>query len=164
MRISDDRRVQYKTYLDSPEWDEIRQKRLQYDGYRCVECKDDGSHSCLQAHHLTYQRIGHERLEDLVTLCHLCHSAHHGRPANAGPVAGPTVGQQTARIREQELHDVIRPMLLALADCERALKDLERVHGWRRLKDGRSIQNGVRMIRRGIQVTGQRVVKAELRW
>jgi hypothetical protein len=40
----------------------------------------------LDVHHLTYVRFGHERLEDLLTLCRPCHDAAHDRV----PVSAPT--------------------------------------------------------------------------
>ena len=55
--------------------------------------------SRLEVHHLTYERAGHERLEDLQTLCHLCHCREHGRAPQAGllPIAGPSRDELTRR-------------------------------------------------------------------
>ena len=64
----------YQAYLDSPEFDEIRQEVFARDGWKCVAC---GSMQNLQPHHLTYQNCGHEELRDLITLCSKCHTAFH---------------------------------------------------------------------------------------
>ena len=53
----------------------MRAARLEYDGHRCRTCRHDGSAWCLEVHHLTYDRIGHEDLADLITLCRQCHEA-----------------------------------------------------------------------------------------
>ena len=60
----------YQAYLQSAEWKARRQATLTRDGHRCTACR---STERLEAHHLTYERVGFERPGDLVTLCHLCH-------------------------------------------------------------------------------------------
>lgn len=62
-------------YMKSDRWRKKRVKVLDRDGHKCVQCKrGDGP---LQVHHLTYERYGNERLDDLVTLCERCHSTEH---------------------------------------------------------------------------------------
>lgn len=63
--------MDYNTYILSPEWQSVRRSRLRTDNYTCQECyrKHD-----LQVHHLTYKRLGDERIEDLITLCVRCHN------------------------------------------------------------------------------------------
>jgi len=51
-------------------WKAIRWKVMERDGYKCTKCPNTTS---LVVHHLTYERYGHELLEDLVTLCTDCH-------------------------------------------------------------------------------------------
>lgn len=81
----------YTAYMRSPEWEERRQERLALDGRRCTGCGSDGSDSRLEVHHLTYERFGCERLEDLMTLCHFCHCREHGNTPTVGvaPVVVP---------------------------------------------------------------------------
>ncbi len=69
----------YEAYLRSDEWTAKRRVILERDGYRCP-C---GSRRHLHVHHLTYERLGHELLDDLVTLCRGCHRRLHAgvRPA-----------------------------------------------------------------------------------
>jgi len=52
-------------------WETIRAKVLERDGKKCMEC---GSANKLEAHHLTYENEGCEKLEDLITLCKSCHA------------------------------------------------------------------------------------------
>lgn len=66
--------MNYQAYLNSPEWEQVQERRLKLDGFQCTEC------SCtkeLEAHHLTYERLGCEDIEDLRTLCVRCHNDKH---------------------------------------------------------------------------------------
>lgn len=67
---------EYTRYISSDAWREKRKRRLSIDRYRCANC---GSRESLQVHHLSYARLGHERMSDLVTLCRGCHNLAHGR-------------------------------------------------------------------------------------
>lgn len=89
----------YQAYLQSAEWKARRQATLTRDGHRCTACQ---STERLEAHHLTYERVGFERPGDLVTLCHLCHMLEHGRSPTGGGPAGLTVTQLTQLVRERE--------------------------------------------------------------
>lgn len=64
-------------YYLSDEWGGIRDQVLARDNHRCKECRTVARWSSLQVHHITYARFGHERLEDLVTLCEDCHKKTH---------------------------------------------------------------------------------------
>lgn len=60
-----------KEYYKSNKWQEIRQARMKYDGYRCQKC---GSSENLQVHHKDYVGNGREVIkEDLITVCERCH-------------------------------------------------------------------------------------------
>jgi 5-methylcytosine-specific restriction endonuclease McrA len=62
----------------SPAWRALRSRVLARAGGRCEGCGRFAS--ALAAHHLTYARLGRERLSDLVGLCQPCHDrAHAGR-------------------------------------------------------------------------------------
>jgi len=61
----------YEMYMQSPRWQMVRQTRFALDNYKCVCC---GRPMDLECHHLSYRNLGHEDiLNDLVTLCKLCH-------------------------------------------------------------------------------------------
>lgn len=66
--------VAYGIYLRTPHWRRLRDERLEHDGLRCVDC---GAVHNLQVHHISYERLGHEFLSDLVTLCGRCHTERH---------------------------------------------------------------------------------------
>jgi hypothetical protein len=64
----------YKAYLLTDCWDSKRHRTFERDKYTCIEC---GSIEHLDCHHLTYKNLGHEPLEDLITLCRSCHKLKH---------------------------------------------------------------------------------------
>lgn len=57
-------------YLKTDHWKVMRSAAKSRDNYKCVECESTAK---LEVHHLTYENIGKERLEDLITLCQPCH-------------------------------------------------------------------------------------------
>lgn len=64
-------------YLQSLEWHAIREKRLALARYKCEVC---GSTESLQCHHITYERLTCEHIDDLVILCggsNGCHQRIH---------------------------------------------------------------------------------------
>jgi len=65
----------YREYIAGEKWASARACRMVYDGLVCAVC---GSDNLLEVHHLTYDRLGHEHGDDLVTLCHDCHMKVHG--------------------------------------------------------------------------------------
>ncbi len=66
--------MDYKTYIRSPEWYEVRSR------YRASKlpqtCKACGE-TKVELHHKTYKRLGRERLTDLVPLCRKHHQQAH---------------------------------------------------------------------------------------
>jgi 5-methylcytosine-specific restriction endonuclease McrA len=70
-------KVNYHDYMQSPAWDQKRRARLKRDGYQCQDCGISGI--ALDVHHTTYDRLGRERMSDLVSLCRYCHKARHGK-------------------------------------------------------------------------------------
>lgn len=66
----------YRRYLKSDKWKALRERKLRQVGYKCEECPNT---TYLQAHHLTYERVGNERLSDLKILCKWCHRRKHRR-------------------------------------------------------------------------------------
>ncbi len=61
---------EYAEYLNSDDWKAKRLKRLAISKFRCCAC---GSSNAMHVHHLTYQRIFNENMDDLLPLC----SDHH---------------------------------------------------------------------------------------
>jgi len=71
----DDEVFSYQDYLNSNWWRETRKKRLEIDNHQCCLC---GSERYLHVHHLTYERLGKEDVDnDLMTLCEDCHHLVH---------------------------------------------------------------------------------------
>ena len=66
----------YGEYMRGDEWKQKRRARIELDGYRCKMC---GSPINLNVHHITYDRLGYEEMDDLVTLCKICHAKLHGK-------------------------------------------------------------------------------------
>lgn len=62
----------YNSYLLSEAWNEKRTMRLKLSGWKCEAC---GAKQLLQVHHLTYERIFQEPMEDLMVLCRIHHEA-----------------------------------------------------------------------------------------
>ena len=70
--------IDYDVYIKShPHWQKVREARFNFDEGRCVICHKDLRGSPYQTHHLQYQRLGHERLRDVITLCPACHHDFH---------------------------------------------------------------------------------------
>ncbi len=74
----------YETYLRTDWWQWRRLRSLWLAGQRCQHCRQRGG---LQVHHLTYERRGRERDEDLAVLCDRCHIVEHAAQAAAASVA-----------------------------------------------------------------------------
>lgn len=65
----------YKKYLKSRHWKNIKRKYYSTHDYVCAKC---GWNRNLDLHHLHYRNIGKERMEDLTPLCRRCHLMEHG--------------------------------------------------------------------------------------
>lgn len=91
-------RARYAAYIDSPTW-AARRRRWFADerkaGRRpaCVVC---GAGERLELHHLTYERLGSERHDDLAALCSADHAALHAiwDAAQAYRALGRAVGSR----------------------------------------------------------------------
>lgn len=68
---------EYKSYLKSDKWKEIRSTLFKMRGKKCENCSRT---KALHIHHLTYDRIFNERLDDLQILCKDCHKRKHVKP------------------------------------------------------------------------------------
>jgi len=71
--VSCSKLMPYDEYLQTPEWRE-RAAQVKMLRGKCAKC---GSRERLEAHHLTYERRGHEDMADLQVLCHDCHMRTH---------------------------------------------------------------------------------------
>ena len=82
------RMEEYETkYLFSIHWREFRERVLTSQRERlgrniCERCPPDANEKLatdLHVHHLTYERLGEERMEDVAILCRKCHDKIHLR-------------------------------------------------------------------------------------
>jgi 5-methylcytosine-specific restriction endonuclease McrA len=76
---------EYKAYLQSDYWRVFRRIALEQADWECQLCPQSDPKQ-LEVHHRTYKRLGHEKLKDVIVLCHHCHSKHHDKlpqPAEA---------------------------------------------------------------------------------
>ena len=62
--------MNYKKYLASREWMVLKAQVRERSGGVCERCFN-APHE--ETHHVTYERIGHERIEDLIGICGACH-------------------------------------------------------------------------------------------
>jgi 5-methylcytosine-specific restriction endonuclease McrA len=65
---------QYEEYLSSTKWRTKRKEVFAARGEKCEKCTSTTS---LQIHHLTYENVFNEKLEDLQILCRSCHKKEH---------------------------------------------------------------------------------------
>lgn len=64
---------EYTRYLASAAWARKREAKLHAVGYRCQRCGVSRHTRPLNVHHLNYDRLGHENMDDLEVVCVQCH-------------------------------------------------------------------------------------------
>lgn len=70
------RQKKYREYLASEDWTKLRSEALERDGGKCVICD---SVEGLQVHHHRYPKnVKDSSLDDVETLCKVCHRLEHG--------------------------------------------------------------------------------------
>lgn len=67
----------YQKYMRSNEWKAKRQEKLETCNHRC-ECEGGCYRKATQIHHLHYDTLGDESMEDLQALCPKCHMQKSG--------------------------------------------------------------------------------------
>ena len=75
--------VDYRAYLRSDHWQQLRRQTLIVWDYRCAICN---SANFVEVHHRDYSRLGHERATDVIALCRKCHGLFHDNRALCGGV------------------------------------------------------------------------------
>ncbi len=65
----------YNAYLQTGHWKAFRKLALKEHGEVCKDC--GAVDTRFDVHHLTYENLGQEQLEDVVVLCHSCHMDRH---------------------------------------------------------------------------------------
>ena len=69
--------LEYRTYLKSQEWYDLRKQVFKRDNHRCVRCGYIGD--AKQCHHTHYRGVESMSfsIDQLETVCHLCHDKIH---------------------------------------------------------------------------------------
>lgn len=67
----------YYLYLGSDTWKQKRKLVFERDSTLCQICKTE---TATEVHHLSYQNIYNEPLEDLIAICQVCHKKEHNKP------------------------------------------------------------------------------------
>jgi hypothetical protein len=78
-------KVEYKEYLASREWALKREAVRKRCGNVCERCHKAPHEN---THHVTYARVGNERLEDLLGVCRKCHEFLSGK-SDVDPASKP---------------------------------------------------------------------------
>jgi hypothetical protein len=65
----------YSDYIRSAKWRLKRRQAIEAAGGVCQHC-GNSRWSGLDVHHVTYDRFGNERPEDLLVLCKVCHKTY----------------------------------------------------------------------------------------
>lgn len=83
---NEERKAFHKKYLKSKQFKVVREYVLGRDGNKCMVCgRTEEDNTKLTCHHRTYRNLGkanHDEIDDCVTLCQICHVAHHRQPIN----------------------------------------------------------------------------------
>lgn len=76
---------------DAESWNDLRERRLETDGYQCTNC---GSSESLQVHHVVPESLGGvDEVPNLRTLCADCHDKAHG--STIGLIASEQTSTET---------------------------------------------------------------------
>ena len=73
----------YADYLETAHWKAFRLSILEFWNWSCCLCEASNR---LEVHHRNYLRLGSERQNDCVCLCHSCHSKVHGQMADGNEI------------------------------------------------------------------------------
>jgi 5-methylcytosine-specific restriction endonuclease McrA len=98
----------YQLYLMTQWWSKMRARRLEQDKNKCVRC---GSELNLHVDHIWYRGFGKEWLEDLQTLCSVCHAKKTQRYdllSRSGSYHRQLEGEMVSLGRRSQLFEVMR--------------------------------------------------------
>jgi len=104
-------KAKYGRYLASREWGKLKEQVHKRANGKCERCRKNTIDA---VHHLTYERIYCEKLEDLQAICTPCHEFTHGK-SNIDPAAEPVFDSSPNPNRTPEPIEVQRRMLRYLA-------------------------------------------------
>lgn len=67
--------MKHSEYIKTKKWQQLRAKVFERDNKWCRDC---GLVEATEVHHLNYQNYLNESIDDLVSLCRVCHGKRHG--------------------------------------------------------------------------------------
>lgn len=71
----------YQNYLDyiqnNPRWQNKRLQRLEIDKYICQSCGKQLTSQTAHIHHVNYNSLFNENMNDIISLCPPCHEKEH---------------------------------------------------------------------------------------
>lgn len=112
-------RLKYLDYLDSEHWKELRKAKFALTGYKCECC---GRKERIQLHHINYRNWYDCTPDDLIALCHSCHTDLHSAMAVNGTRADHYDRAQTVDlIRSYRKREREQPLVPKLSRRERRL-------------------------------------------
>lgn len=79
--------TKYSNYIQSEDWKLKRSEVLLRDNNLCQVCKKDAAE---EVHHITYDNLFNEKLEDLLSVCKICHKEIH------------------SQLKKEELEEIVR--------------------------------------------------------
>jgi hypothetical protein len=145
----------YQKYLASREWALLKEKIKKRSGGDCERCLF-GEHQ--STHHITYERTGNERLEDLLGVCEKCHKFLSGKsdydPADKFLKGSISVLDDIEQI--QFLLDRTSLHLIDLHHMEGARRVVAIASEWRKVSEfcNKSHSHMQSMLRKSIKETG----------
>lgn len=74
--IDQEFRLIYEDYLLSPQWKSKKEQVFNRSGGKCEVCEIN---EATTAHHLTYEHLCCEPLDELMAVCDFCHDVLHGK-------------------------------------------------------------------------------------
>jgi hypothetical protein len=107
-------KAKYHEYLCSREWSLLKEKVRKRCKGKCERCRE-GKYEA--THHLTYERIGYEKLSDLLGVCSACHEFLSGK-SNDDPIAQILVFRaQDALKKSKELSGAMIDLYESMSDA-----------------------------------------------
>ena len=79
--------MKYKDYLKTEHWKAISKQAKENADNRCQLCNSGGE---LHTHHRTYDRVGKEKISDLICLCANCHKKFHDEAQEVNYIEPPS--------------------------------------------------------------------------
>ena len=99
-------RVKYERYLKTKKWKNLAKRVRQRANNRCQHCNTTG---LLHVHHKTYERVGNERITDLIALCPACHEIEHISKTIPNSIETPEQPKKVRKLiiveKEKEMND-----------------------------------------------------------